>query len=122
MARHGRLAQLDKHQTSKPVMVSVSSIPTKDNFIFATSTVILYKNVRNLRSLLFTKTSNVLATEQEVCSLSVSSQFHDHKKLFFYRNRVKLHVHIKYILNVSKRFQEKYKNPFFESQHLDQIY
>ena len=35
MARHDRSAELDKHQTSEPVMVSVVSlIPTGGNFFF----------------------------------------------------------------------------------------
>ena len=54
------LAQLDRHQTCKPVMVSVvSSNPTGGNFIFLdTSMLILYKNDRNVRFVLFTKTWN----------------------------------------------------------------
>ena len=57
---HASLAQLDQHQTYKPVMVSVvSSNPTGGNFIFLdTSMLILYKNDRNARFVLFTKTSN----------------------------------------------------------------
>ena len=57
---HACLAQLDQHQTYKPVMVSVvSSNPTGDNFIFLnTSMLILYKNDRKVRFVLFTKTSN----------------------------------------------------------------
>ena len=57
---HICLAQLDQHQTCKPVMVSVvSSSPTGGNFIFFKYTLmlILYKNVRNVRFVLFTKTS-----------------------------------------------------------------
>ena len=57
---HAYLAQLDQHQTCKPVMVSVvSSNPTGGNFIFKdTSMLILYKNDRDVRFVLFTKTSN----------------------------------------------------------------
>ena len=58
---HACLAQLDQHQTCKPVMVSVvSSNPTGGNFIFLdTSKLILYRNDRNVRFVLFTKTSSV---------------------------------------------------------------
>ena len=46
---HACLAQLDQHQTCKPVMVSVvSSNPTGGNFIFL-------KTPRNVRFVLFTK-------------------------------------------------------------------
>ena len=56
---HACLAQLDQHQTCNPVMVSVvSSNPTGGNFFFLdTSMLILYKNARNVRFVLFTKTS-----------------------------------------------------------------
>ena len=55
---HACLAQLDQHQMCKPVMVSsVSSSPTEGNFIFKdNSMLILLKNVRNVRFVLFTKT------------------------------------------------------------------
>ena len=57
---HACLAQLDQHQTCKPVMVSVvSANPTGGKFIFLTSMLILYKNDRNVRFVLFTKTSKV---------------------------------------------------------------
>ena len=36
LARNDKLAELDKHQTSQPMMVSVvTTIPTGDNFTFA---------------------------------------------------------------------------------------
>ena len=55
---HACLAQLDRYQTCKPVMISVVNLsPAGDNFIFwDTSMLILYKNVRNVRFVLFTKT------------------------------------------------------------------
>ena len=48
---HACLAQLDQHQTCKPVMVSaVSSSPTGGNFIFLRHfDAHLYKNDRNVR-------------------------------------------------------------------------
>ena len=48
------------HQTCKPVIISVvSSNPTGGNFNFLdTSIVILYKNDRNVRFVLYTKTSS----------------------------------------------------------------
>ena len=55
---HVCLAQLDRHQTCKPVMVRVvSSNPAGGNFIFLK--LILYKNDRNVRFVLFTKTSMI---------------------------------------------------------------
>ena len=59
---HACLAQLDQHQACKPVMVSViSSNPTGD-----TSMLILYKNDRNVRFLLFTKTLTVAIVFQSI--------------------------------------------------------
>ena len=52
---HACLAQLDQHQTCKPVMVIVvSSNPTGGNFILLNiSMLILYKNDRNVRFCVF---------------------------------------------------------------------
>ena len=55
LARYDRLAELDDHHTSKPVMIGVmSSISTRGNPIFVeffktTSKSILHKNTRNIR-------------------------------------------------------------------------
>ena len=55
MARNDRLAGLDEHHTPNPVIAYVlSSIPTRDNFIFAET--FLYKNVTFMFQ---PKTSNV---------------------------------------------------------------
>ena len=64
--------QLDKHQTSKPVMVRCEfNSHWRQPYFFAetfydTLMPILYKNVRNVRFLLFTKTSYV--TEVNCCN------------------------------------------------------
>ena len=57
---HACLAPLDQHQTCKPVMVSVvSSNPSGGNFIFLRhlDANFVKKNARNVRFVLFTKTS-----------------------------------------------------------------
>ena len=62
---HVCLVHLERHQTCKQVMVSiVSSSARGGNFIFLdTSMLILYKNVRNVRFMLFTKSSNIVKPE-----------------------------------------------------------
>ena len=58
---HACLAQLDQHQTCKPVMVSVvSSNPTGGNFNFLRhfDANFVQKSDRNARFVLFTKTSS----------------------------------------------------------------
>ena len=59
---HACLAQLDRHQTFKPMMVSIMiSGPTGGNFFFLdTSMLILYKNDRNVRFVLYTKNLDCL--------------------------------------------------------------
>ena len=57
-SKHACLVQFDQHQTCKPVMVRVvSSNPT--GFFKDTSMLITFKNDRNVRFVLFTKTSNM---------------------------------------------------------------
>ena len=58
---HVCLAQLDRHQTCKPVMVSCdfNSHWRQLYFFKDISMLILYRNVRNVKFMLFSKTSNV---------------------------------------------------------------
>ena len=55
LSTYACLAQLDQHQTCKLVMVSVEATL----FFEDTSMIILYKNDRNVRFVLFTKTSSI---------------------------------------------------------------
>ena len=61
LERFDRLAQLDKHQTSKPVMFSCELISTGGNFIFLLKLLRHFdanfvQNVRNFRFVLLMKT------------------------------------------------------------------
>ena len=62
--RHDRLAQLDKHETSKPVMVSCKfNFHWSQHYFYWNFTRHLDANfVQNARFVLFTKTSNVLTS------------------------------------------------------------
>ena len=76
LSTHACLAQLDQHQTCKPVMISVvSSSPTGGNFIFF-KMLVLYKNYRNVRFVLFTKTSTIseeLHEMKQICRICSKS-------------------------------------------------
>ena len=75
---HACLAQLDQHQTCQPVMVSVvSSNPTGGNFIFLRHlNVNFVQNDRNVRFVLFTKTSNIDHISPVVCETQRIRFFH----------------------------------------------
>ena len=69
-ARYDRSAELDKHQTSKPVIVVVvSSIPTGGTFIFYRNflkplNVNSVQKYQKYQTALFKKTSNELLKQQ----------------------------------------------------------